>query len=306
MGAREHLVTLGVLAAMALLCYHQRSQIYLTLQYESSPVNWCEENYVYNNWIVEFWNSLSSFLLSGFGLWGIIAYRNDAKFYRFEPTMFLVWVVMIVVGLGSVWFHATLSVAGQISDEVPIVVLCLVIITMSRSKQQLPMRAQLLSGHLIARASMVLFTFCLFFPVLSHVICIVFLPIGLYVFTKDYRDLNSDQPLFKRLFWATNVTFYIALGVWVLDRTACDEITQWGKTYLGFYPQLHAIWHVFIGLTFWLVVCLFVLMKAFRERGIKPTLKPRWYLAAEVDYNDKLPSPTASRSRNDNDEEDMA
>jgi hypothetical protein len=88
--------------------------------------------------------------------------------------------------------------------------------------------------------------------------------------------------VFKRLFWTTQSLFLLAFVCWILDRVACEEITGFGLEHFGFYPQLHALWHVFIGLTFWLIVAMFLAMQAWKEQGIDMVLKKGTYFVVDV------------------------
>ena len=81
----------------------------------NNTTDWCEENYQLTQYVAEFWNSLSSFSISAFALWGLWeSWRLglERRFYVWSFAMF-------VVGLGSVVFHGTLLYHHQMLDEVP-------------------------------------------------------------------------------------------------------------------------------------------------------------------------------------------
>jgi hypothetical protein len=268
------------MALASVACYTGRATVLDTLLSQSSPVDWCEANYVHSQHIAEFWNTVSSLALSFFGVWGLFVYRHDAQLHKLEPNLYLVWILIILVGLGSVWFHGSLSVAGQISDEVPIVTLILVIIMVSSGTQK--HREWVLDAHVLLRSFVWFFVFCLFFPVLSHLIVIPIIPLGVFKYVKDYRNA-SPHPSFRTVFWTSIGTYSTATGSWILDRVACEQVTQLSTKLLGFPLQLHAVWHVCIGLTFWIVIGLFLMMRAKRERPeVQIDLKKGSFFLVEI------------------------
>jgi dihydroceramidase len=68
-------------------------------------VNWCEEDYVHTPLIAEFYNTISSFSLVLTGFLGLYLNRQPC------------FLLLIMIGLGSVLFHATLSEETRILDE---------------------------------------------------------------------------------------------------------------------------------------------------------------------------------------------
>lgn len=106
--------------------------------------------------------------------------------------------------------------------------------------------------------------FCLLFPVASHIFTLVCFPLCSYYFFGDYA--RSKNPQFRRLFRTGVLLFACAFGSWIVDRVACEQVSQFGETYLWGYPQLHAVWHLFIGLSFWFMIALGITMRAEQEK----------------------------------------
>lgn len=90
-----------------------------TARARPASMDWCEPNYVHSHYVAEWWNTLSSVPISLAALLGFwLLWRSAAPR---EPRFVLGYVVVFVVGLGSVAFHATLSKLGQALDELPMV-----------------------------------------------------------------------------------------------------------------------------------------------------------------------------------------
>lgn len=86
-------------------------------EYLSSPMRWCESKFLYSIYIAEFWNSLSSIIISLYGFYGLYVH-NDVNDVDKIP-----WKILIFIGLSSFWFHSTLSFLGQFFDELGIILL---------------------------------------------------------------------------------------------------------------------------------------------------------------------------------------
>ena len=79
-----------------------------------NKVDWCEENYVVISYIAEFWNTVSNILFL------IIPPIMINRFRDYEAELGMpiryVWLLLMTVGIGSIYFHATLSLAGQLGS----------------------------------------------------------------------------------------------------------------------------------------------------------------------------------------------
>jgi hypothetical protein len=81
----------------------------------SSSIDWCERNYVISQYIAEFWNSMSSFIIILFAFAGMWQSRQlEWKYWLFHLSI-------VFVGLGSICFHGTLTWMGQFGDELPMI-----------------------------------------------------------------------------------------------------------------------------------------------------------------------------------------
>ena len=84
----------------------------------SSPVDWCEENYAFTPLIAEFFNTLSNvfFLIMP----PILMHLHKPYVELVGPGLHLVWILIFVIGASSAYFHARLSLLGQLLDEIAI------------------------------------------------------------------------------------------------------------------------------------------------------------------------------------------
>jgi hypothetical protein len=115
--AAERKVVLFAYAAVAACIWvavARRAELLNLSRYESSPVDWCERNFAIHGSIAEFWNSVSSIPIA------LVAAVPDLLPLRLwlsdGSKMKVILLLLVLIGLGSTYFHATLSVWGQVAD----------------------------------------------------------------------------------------------------------------------------------------------------------------------------------------------
>jgi dihydroceramidase len=80
----------------------------------SSSVDFCEPNYYISKYIAEFHNTWSSLFITLISIFGF-KYCNNTNEKRHSG----MFILLGVVGIGSVFLHATLHWLGQSIDEIP-------------------------------------------------------------------------------------------------------------------------------------------------------------------------------------------
>lgn len=141
----------------------------------TSEVDWCEQNYEHSQYIAEYYNTLSNVLLVFIPLLNIYLARPFSK--HISNDINLIWGLLTFVGVGSGYFHATLSYSGQLIDELAILwamAACVPLAVPSSKldnfifqRSRFRLKLAVLAGTIFSSALMfvspVLNAFCLFF-----------------------------------------------------------------------------------------------------------------------------------------------
>lgn len=201
------------------------------IQYLSSEIDWCEDNFVYCNYIAEFWNSLTSCIFILYGIYGI--YKSPVK----NNIVNIFYGNNIFIGLTSILFHSTLSIEGQIADEFSIL---LYILLGSIYLNKHHINNPILSGLVLLTVPIIVYIY----PIMNR---FLLFGIGFYIFKMCLRErdylINIDKKLIDILY-LTRRNFFISIFTWVID-------------YLCFLPiSSHFIWHIFISHVAYLLTIL--------------------------------------------------
>ncbi|KAI9256479.1 alkaline phytoceramidase family protein [Phascolomyces articulosus] len=214
----------------------------------TSSVDWCEENYTHSYYIAEFWNTVSSLAMVVLGLLGVTLHHRSIG-WRLTGSYFLI----VVVGIGSVLFHATLQFEHQMWDEVPMVwtacyLFYVLLAEHGYEGDVYPIcisiycaLATYVTSQSAGKIQFIMFQ--------SSFGCVMWS--CLWFVLKMYRATKNQEIV--RLFHRGAQFLALALGVWLFDKNLCFVYEK----YHLFNPQLHAWWHVLMctSLHFFYVAC---------------------------------------------------
>jgi alkaline ceramidase len=195
--------------------------------YQSSQLDWCEPNYTHSKYIAEYWNTCSNIIFIVLGINGL-KFCRDKKLPSIYRLLFLVY---IFTGLSSMWFHATLSLIGQLFDEIGI---CL------------GTSICLLNHYKINIIYAILIVPLIFIDPAINAYALLcggcFIPYILY--KKSIHLKKIHQTLIKILMGL----FAMSVLFWIFDKM-CFQIES---------KPLHShyLWHILIGITIYLTIIL--------------------------------------------------
>ena len=243
----------------------------------STGINWCEEDYAKTKYIAEFWNTFTNIVYVYVGLKSLLLCRQK----RLPTRFYLIACFILLTGITSGMFHATLHLKHQRLDEI---FENASMISIFHTLSSLSIYSTTTSTELYVVWHFFLCTmgivFCAYFLFCEiHLIGIsIWSGRVLYQFALSPKERclgklksgGSQRGATKGslMLQRVNRTLLLALlgGVcWLLDRLACEQLSKFRFGYV----QLHAWWHVFTGLALHEIFVLAAALHMYRYRKVK-------------------------------------
>ncbi|XP_069042261.1 alkaline ceramidase 1 isoform X1 [Lepisosteus oculatus] len=206
--------------------------------YESSEVDWCEDNYRHSETVAEFYNTVSSFIFFLFSPLMLYLLHPYAK--ERSRAVHLVWFMMIFVGIFSIYFHMTLSYVGQMLDEISILWVLAVGYALWFPRKHFPSFIKnRVEFSVLVFLTTVFSTLSSFAKptVNAYALNCIALHI-LYCLGLELRSCTN--PRIHRLARVSVFWWALAIACWLSDRFLCNFWKRINFCYL------HSIWHVLI------------------------------------------------------------
>jgi len=256
--AMEPLLTaffVGMLMCFSSICYYFRIPEDLAKKSgragrwgpPNAEFNWCEADYELTEWVAEPLNTGSciALIVPPLMFW--------AMHTNVEPDVGLLVLTQVFIGIGSVFFHATLRYTMQLLDEVPMLwysqflvaalvwrmykfdVYALAGVWCSSLTALIFLTEQHSTIHEILRGAMTL----------SFVVGLVFTGYGFYSLNSEWTDKHPTASIaYVRMTLINFAAFVLSVMCWLVDNYFCPALQALP---LGLpYPQLHMCWHVLI------------------------------------------------------------
>jgi dihydroceramidase len=203
----------------------------------TSTMDWCEINYEVSYYIAEFWNTISSMFIAWIGVIALVSLSR----YTSRITDYLLATGIIVIGLGSAAFHATLTYQSQMWDEIPMVWTGSVA-AYCYSSMIFPRFDNYFFAILVIW-NIVFFCMHLLGGVFS-LFAMIFVAITLYmsgcILVLQYRYGTR----FTQRLLIIHISLYIvAFALWILDNVHCNTLRE------NLNPQFHSWWHILAGIS---------------------------------------------------------
>ncbi|KAI9483377.1 MAG: ceramidase [Benjaminiella poitrasii] len=212
----------------------------------TSSVDWCEKNYTHSYYIAEFWNTISSLAMVALGFLGVALHHKSLGW-----KLSFSYLLIVIVGIGSILFHATLQFQHQMWDEVPMVWTACYLMWVLLNEHGF-------NNKLYAVGIAVYCAFATYVTSMNKGTTQFFMfqtSFGLvmwsdlYFVLKIYKQVKSKQVI--QLFHQGALFLILAISVWLFDSNFCFVFNYVPN------PQLHAWWHVLMctSLHYFYVAC---------------------------------------------------
>ncbi|GJN83339.1 hypothetical protein PLIIFM63780_006888 [Purpureocillium lilacinum] len=221
---------------------------------QTSTLNFCEEDYALSFYCAELCNTVTNGLFLWLGVSGI---RNCIQ--ESHANIFLLaYLGYIVVGLGSILFHATLKYPMQLVDELSMIYTTCLMMYASFSYSRSRAFSTLLGVSLLSLAgSITAYYHITKDPVFHQVVyaaltaTVVFRSI--WVMERQVRPVlqGRDAAQSRRQMKTMWVLVATGFAIWNLDNIFCNQLRRWRRAVGLPWAVLlegHAWWHLMTGL----------------------------------------------------------
>jgi dihydroceramidase len=216
----------------------------------TSRANFCEEDYVLTFYLAEFINSLTNIA------YVILAFRAMYGPGRgwLAPKLDLMSLSLLVLGVGSFLFHATLRQALEFVDELSMLGLAWSMMQAMFAVRQTPAMARvstiLLTAALLAFGAFYVYTAKIIYQVIAFFVCMGLLGV------RTHYVAHWSQPRFSEAkirewdigAWKAVAICLFGYLLWNIDLEYCKELRAI-REYVGlpfaWLFELHGWWHIF-------------------------------------------------------------
>ncbi|KAG8189803.1 hypothetical protein JTE90_008113 [Oedothorax gibbosus] len=220
----------------------------------TSPVDWCEGNYLHSPVIAEFVNTFSNILFFIYPPLLTGLFREYAQCVN--RGVYVIWGLLLTVGLTSAYFHATLSLVGQLLDEVAILWLLMAAFALWLPRRYFSYGFKERRNYQITMliVSVAATALCCIHPILNAFALMgLGIPATVLLIVEIRRcKIPRVVKLGHRCAWV----WFMALVCWINDRLFCEF---WSKLY---FPYLHGAWHLLIAIVAYSACVLFAYFDA--------------------------------------------
>lgn len=223
-----------------------------------------EPNYVNSFYIAELYNSFSSLIISMFGIMGLL-WGNPTKEWRFT----IMYLILVVIGLGSFWLHSTLQAIPQSSDEVPMlwqtlsILFSLMEMKSKRETYSIPFLPYIFILILVIQ-TYIYYTYqhlyvVFLFVFISSAALIILLSGNTLFDTTLPSHIRIE---YQRLWIASFVAFVIiGAGFWIYEMNFCVQLLPYYHLMNGL--TFHVIWHTSAGYASYAIIMQHSLLRMY-------------------------------------------
>ncbi|KAI5462928.1 alkaline phytoceramidase [Mariannaea sp. PMI_226] len=234
---------------------------------QTSTLNFCEEDYALSFYCAELCNTVTNALFVWLGVKGILSCIKYS-----HPNIFLVaFIGYIVVGLGSISFHATLKYPMQLVDELSMIYTTCLMMYASFSFSKSRIFSVSLGIGLLGLAAFITLYYHItkdpaFHQTAYAILTATIVFRSMWVMESqlrpalEARQARKSDELLKTMWIMVITGLLVFLGgylLWILDNTYCAQVRgirraiglPWAVLLEG-----HAWWHLMTGLAYYYII----------------------------------------------------